>query len=233
MTAGGAQPATLSPPRSAALLPTGASADSPATAGLTEAEAARRLAERGPPPRPQHEPLVREHRPRQRLHRLQPDPRRRGRDDAGVRRLAGRALPRRPRRERGDRLVQEIRAKRALDRLSALVAPQATVVRDGEAREIAGGRGGAGDLVRVGPATRSWPTGRSRRRRSLRVDESILTGESRPVEREAGEEVRSGSFAVEGTAVHRHAPSATRATRRGSPARRARSAIPARRSSAR
>src|SRR5262249_53483201 len=35
--------------------------------------------------------------------------------------------------------------------------------------------------------------------RSLRVDESILTGESRPVERASGDEVRSGSFSVEGT----------------------------------
>ena len=42
--------------------------------------------------------------------------------------------------------------------------------------------------------------GRHARRvgRALRLDESILTGESRPVTRAVGEEVRSGSFAVEG-----------------------------------
>src|SRR5690242_6734197 len=33
--------------------------------------------------------------------------------------------------------VQEVRAKRALDRLSALVAPQATVIRDSDARVVA------------------------------------------------------------------------------------------------
>src|SRR5947209_5816431 len=39
-------------------------------------------------------------------------------------------------------IAQEVRAKKALDRLAALVAPTATVVRDGAAREV-----GVGDLV--------------------------------------------------------------------------------------
>ena len=34
-------------------------------------------------------------------------------------------------------IVQEARAKRSLDRLAALVAPKATVVRDGRPREVA------------------------------------------------------------------------------------------------
>src|SRR5215211_8202311 len=33
-------------------------------------------------------------------------------------------------------IVQEVRAKRSLDRLAALVAPSATVVRDGSPREL-------------------------------------------------------------------------------------------------
>ena len=37
----------------------------------------------------------------------------------------------------------------------------------------------------------------------LRLDESILTGESRPVARARGDEVRSGSFAVEGSGSYR------------------------------
>ena len=49
------------------------------------------------------EPLVREHRPRQRLHDLQPDPGRRRGGDACVRRVAGRALPRHPLLQLGDR----------------------------------------------------------------------------------------------------------------------------------
>jgi P-type E1-E2 ATPase len=95
--------------------------------------------------------------------------------------------------------VQEIRAKRALDRLTALVAPSATVVRDGEPRELTVERLVVGDLVRVGPGDQIVADGVLDEARALRVDESILTGESRPVERGAGDQVRSGSFVVEGT----------------------------------
>jgi cation-transporting ATPase E len=93
---------------------------------------------------------------------------------------------------------QEVRAKRALDRLSALVAPQATVVRDGEPRRLPVEEVVVGDLVRLGPGDQVVADGTLERADWLRLDESILTGESRPVERATGEEVRSGSFAVEG-----------------------------------
>src|SRR5262249_50382004 len=42
--------------------------------------------------------------------------------------------------------TQEVRAKRALDRLAALVAPTATVVRDGAARSVAVDEVVVGDL---------------------------------------------------------------------------------------
>src|SRR6478672_9420447 len=44
---------------------------------------------------------------------------------------------------------QEIRSKRALDRLAALVAPQASVVRDGATRRVPVDQVVAGDLVRL------------------------------------------------------------------------------------
>ena len=71
--------------------------------GLSEAEAARLLAVRGPQEPPADESLVREHRPGQRLHGLQPDPRRRRSGDVRVRGLGGRALHRDPRGQLGDR----------------------------------------------------------------------------------------------------------------------------------
>ena len=46
-------------------------------------------------------------------------------------------------------IVQEVRAKRALDRLAALVAPTATVVRDGAARQVGVDKVVVGDLLRV------------------------------------------------------------------------------------
>jgi P-type E1-E2 ATPase len=94
--------------------------------------------------------------------------------------------------------AQEIRAKLALDRLSAFVAPHATAVRDGEPTQVPVEEVVVGDLVRVGPGDQVVADGSLVRADWLRLDESILTGESRPLQRSAGEAVRSGSFAVEG-----------------------------------
>ncbi|HVC88122.1 MAG TPA: HAD-IC family P-type ATPase [Gaiellaceae bacterium] len=94
--------------------------------------------------------------------------------------------------------VQEVRAKRALDRLSALVAPQATVVRDGRAHAIPIEQLVVGDLVRVEPGDQIVADGTLDRAETLHLDESVLTGEAEPVTRVAGDFIRSGSFAVEG-----------------------------------
>jgi P-type E1-E2 ATPase len=94
---------------------------------------------------------------------------------------------------------QELRAKRKLDALAALVAPRATVVRDGEPRSLHVSEVVEGDLVRLSPGDQVVADGPLLTATGLRLDESILTGESAAVGRSAGEEVRSGSFVVEGT----------------------------------
>jgi cation-transporting P-type ATPase E len=93
---------------------------------------------------------------------------------------------------------QEIRAKRALDRLAALVAPRATVVRDGAAREVSVAEVVVGDVVRVMAGDQLVADGSLLASEGLAVDESNLTGESEPVLRDVGDEVLSGSFVVEG-----------------------------------
>jgi cation-transporting ATPase E len=98
--------------------------------------------------------------------------------------------------------VQEVRAKRALDRLSALVAPQATVIRDAAERVVPLEELVVGDLVRVGPGDQVVADGTLEQANALRVDESILTGEAEPVARTRGEAMRSGSFAVEGVGAY-------------------------------
>jgi magnesium-transporting ATPase (P-type) len=55
------------------------------------------------------------------------------------------------------------------------------------------------DLVALAPGDQLVADGRLVAADGVRLDESILTGESQPVARAAGEEVRSGSFVVEGT----------------------------------
>lgn len=93
---------------------------------------------------------------------------------------------------------QELRAKRKLDALAALVAPHATIVRDGAARSVAVPEVVVGDLVRLEPGDQVVADGLVVAGGGLLVDESILTGESSPVARAAGDTVRSGSFVVEG-----------------------------------
>ena len=96
-------------------------------------------------------------------------------------------------------IAQEVRAKRALDRLALLVAPRARVVREEAERELAVEQVVVGDLLRAGPGDQIVADGELVRARELRLDESVLTGESEPVARERGERVRSGAFAVEGS----------------------------------
>ena len=100
--------------------------------------------------------------------------------------------------------AQELRARNALDRLAALVAPKATVVRDGKPTRDGRARGRlvVGDLVRLGTGDQVVADGRVVAGAGLLVDESILTGESRSVARAVGDEVRSGSFAVEGSGLY-------------------------------
>nr|WP_246851799.1 HAD-IC family P-type ATPase [Patulibacter sp. SYSU D01012] len=95
-------------------------------------------------------------------------------------------------------VFQEVRAKRALDRLAALVAPRATVVRDGRPVDVPVEDVVVGDLVVARAGDGVVADGTLARADGLALDEATLTGESEPVARAAGEPVLSGSFAVEG-----------------------------------
>ena len=99
-------------------------------------------------------------------------------------------------------ITQEVRAKRALDRLAALVRPTATVVRDGRPRSAHVDELVVGDLVRLAPGDQVVADGALVQADALLVDEAIISGESEPVPRRPGEEVRSGSFAVEGAGAY-------------------------------
>lgn len=100
-------------------------------------------------------------------------------------------------------ITQEVRAKRALDRLSLLVAPHATVRRDGTPRPVPVGEVVVDDVVLLQPGDQVVADGTVMSASDLRLDESILTGESEPVRHAAGETMLSGAFVVEGTAAYR------------------------------
>lgn len=93
---------------------------------------------------------------------------------------------------------QEIRAKRALDRLAALIAVTATVVREGEEAEVPLDDLVVGDLVVGRAGDQVVADGEAIHAEGAELDESNLTGESEPVAARAGRSVWSGSFVTEG-----------------------------------
>jgi len=93
--------------------------------------------------------------------------------------------------------LQELQATRRLRELRALTAPRATVVRDGVERSIPADTVVEGDLVHLGPGDQVVADGPIAFF-SAEIDESLLTGESDPVRRDAGADLRSGSFCVAG-----------------------------------
>lgn len=95
-------------------------------------------------------------------------------------------------------VVQEIRAKRTLDRVALLHRPTARVVRDGAATDAAPEELVVGDLLEVGAGDQVVLDGRMASGR-MQVDESQLTGESDLVSKVPGAAVYSGSFAVSGS----------------------------------
>ena len=100
-------------------------------------------------------------------------------------------------------ITQEVRAKRELERLSLLVAPQARVRRGGVQQILAPAEVLEGDLALLQPGEQVTADGTLLEAVDLRIDESILTGESEPAARAAGEAVRSGAFVTDGTGAYR------------------------------
>ncbi len=95
-------------------------------------------------------------------------------------------------------IVQEVRAKRTLDRLAVLSAPRARVVRDGVEREIAVEDVVLDDLLSLRSGDQIPCDGDVHGADGLEVDESLLTGESDAQSKDRGDEVLSGSFVVAG-----------------------------------
>ena len=83
----------------------------------------------------------------------------------------------------GISILQQRRADRVLDRLRALAAPRALVVRAASQRRIAATQVVPGDLVVLAEGDRVPADIRLLSCRELYIDESLLTGESMPVEK--------------------------------------------------
>ena len=95
-------------------------------------------------------------------------------------------------------IVQEWRAKRILDRLALFNAPHARVVRNGTLLNVDVAAVVLDDLLDVRAGDQVLADGLVRQSAGLEVDESLLTGESEPVVKATGHQVRSGSIVVAG-----------------------------------
>lgn len=80
-------------------------------------------------------------------------------------------------------LFQESKAEKALEALKKMAAPHARVVRDGIVREIPAAEVVPGDLLLLETGDAVCADGRVVESRSLKTEESALTGEALPVEK--------------------------------------------------
>jgi Ca2+-transporting ATPase len=98
----------------------------------------------------------------------------------------------------GITVAQERKSERALEALRDLSSPRALVIRDGERVRIAGADVVRGDIVLLSEGDRVPADARLAESSGLMLDESLLTGESLPVDKAAGAPVFSGTLVVKG-----------------------------------
>ena len=129
-------------------------------------------------------------------------------------------------------LVQETRTERVMEALRDLSSPRALVIRDGRRRRVAGREVVPGDLIVLAEGDRVPADAVLRQAHTLQTDESLLTGESVPVRKQAASSgavadqppggddlpwVFSGALVVRGTGLAevRHTGAATQIGRIG------------------
>ena len=99
--------------------------------------------------------------------------------------------------------TQEFRAKRSLDRLALMNAPHARVLRDGVEADIPVGEVVLDDILVLRAGDQVPADAVVRSTVGLQLDESMLTGESDPIDKGERDEVLSGSIVVGGSGLVR------------------------------
>lgn len=96
-------------------------------------------------------------------------------------------------------VVQELRAKRTLERLAIIGEARPTVRRDGRTAEVSPNEVVLDDVIELGPGDKIVVDGVVLAASNLEVDESLLTGESDAVHKQPGDALLSGSFVSVGS----------------------------------
>ena len=95
-------------------------------------------------------------------------------------------------------IVQEIRSKRTVDKLTLLAAPRGRVIREGAEQEIPTDHMVRDDIAVFAAGNQITADGVVRTG-TVQVNESMITGEAEPQEKGPGDRLRSGSFVVSGS----------------------------------
>jgi Ca2+-transporting ATPase len=98
-------------------------------------------------------------------------------------------------------VYQEHRSEAALARLRSLAAPHAWAIRDGRAVRIPSSEIVSGDLVLITAGDRIPADGTFADASGVMIDESLVTGESVPVDKQQGDAGLSGTLLVRGSTV--------------------------------
>lgn len=94
-------------------------------------------------------------------------------------------------------IFQEIRSKRTVEKLSMITLPKSNVIRNGQQIEINSDQIVLDDIICL-EVGNQIPTDSIVLSGSVEVNESLLTGESRPIKKQKGEQLFAGSFITSG-----------------------------------
>ncbi len=100
-------------------------------------------------------------------------------------------------------IFQELKVKKLVDGLSVITATKATVLRDGQRKEIPIDQIVMDDVIAVESGNQISADSIVLESSGIEVNESMITGESRPVKKKAGDTLFSGSFLVAGSGLAR------------------------------
>lgn len=100
-------------------------------------------------------------------------------------------------------IFQELKVKKLVDGLSVITATKATVLRDGEKKEIPIDQIVMDDVIAVESGNQISADSIVLESAGIEVNESMITGESRPVKKKPGDTLFSGSFLVAGSGLAR------------------------------
>lgn len=97
-------------------------------------------------------------------------------------------------------IIQEIKAKRVVDKLSILTQTTVNVIRNGEESQIPVQQIVIDDIIKLKSGNQVMIDGEYLDGQSFELDESLLTGETDPIYKKKGDKILSGSVVLSGYA---------------------------------